>query len=75
MPILVFVTDDGSERGTGPLLFLPTRPDAALPPHPRSMSWRYFATVGEGDSLLGPDTEHTLDEIRRKGFCIARRLV
>lgn len=54
--MLVFVTDDGmSPDGTGPILVLEERPEAVLPRHPRSLSWRYFATVGIEDGLLAAD--------------------
>ena len=55
MRVLVFVTDDGTAAGTGPLLFLKDFPAAAMPEHPRSLNWRYFATVEESDELLGED--------------------
>jgi hypothetical protein len=55
MNILVFVTDDGTEAGTGPILFLRDLPTAVLPAHPRGLEWKYFATIPEGDPLLGED--------------------
>lgn len=75
MQILVFVTDDGRPNGTGPILFLPATPEAVLPPHPRSLSWRYFATVSEDDALLGDDKAAVLADIRDKGHHTAKRLV
>jgi hypothetical protein len=51
--MIVFVTDDGMGRkGTGPILYLADRPDAYLPPHPRSMEWRYFATMDSDDAIV-----------------------
>lgn len=61
MKVLVFVSDDGTDAGTGPILFIKDVPDAILPPNPRGMAWRYFATVDVADQLL--DDER--DAIRR----------
>ena len=55
MNILVFVTDDGTEAGTGPVLFVKDLATSALSPHPRGLEWKYFATVNEADELLGED--------------------
>lgn len=75
MQLLVFVTDDGRPNGTGPILFLPAAPEAALPPHPRSLTWRYFATVTEDDALLGEDKAAVLADIHEAGHHIANRIV
>jgi hypothetical protein len=53
MNILVFVTDDGTEAGTGPILLLRDFATSAMPPHPRGLEWKYFATVTESDEILG----------------------
>ena len=53
--VLVFVTDDGTEAGTGPVLFLKDFATSALPAHPRGLVWKYFATVNDyeaHDALL-----------------------
>ncbi len=55
MKVLVFVTDDGTEAGTGPVLFLKDFATSAMPAHPRGLVWKYFATVLEDDELLGED--------------------
>jgi hypothetical protein len=53
MQVIVFVTDDGkSPDGTGPMLYLRDDPASALPPHPRSLAWKYFATVPLQDQLF-----------------------
>lgn len=53
MRVLIFVTDDGTSReGTGPTLFVAELPLTLLPTHPRSLSWKYFATVSLDDALL-----------------------
>lgn len=52
MQALVFVTDDGKGGTTGPTLFVPDKPDVALPSHPRSLEWCYFATIDERDEML-----------------------
>lgn len=75
MQILVFVSDDGTPAGSGPILFLKSRPDASLPPHPRSLEWRYFATIADGDALLGDEREHILAALSDDGFYIAQRLI
>jgi hypothetical protein len=75
MQLNVFVSEDGSEAGTGPILFLPTSPHAALPLNPRSLEWRYFATIEDKDSLLASDREAALAAIEDDGFYIAHRLI
>lgn len=75
MRVMVFVTDDGTDNGTGPLLYLPERPDAALPDHPRSLEWRYFATVGEDDNLVVSEAPGIWQSIKSRGYHIASRLV
>ncbi|HZY68950.1 MAG TPA: hypothetical protein VFE52_10200, partial [Devosia sp.] len=56
MRVLVFVTDDGKSReGTGPTLLVADEPSAVLPAHPRSLAWKYFATVDLADSLLAAE--------------------
>jgi len=56
MQVLVFVTDDGkSVEGSGPTLVLLDAPTAVLPPNPRAMQWRYFATMRSGDSLFSAE--------------------
>jgi hypothetical protein len=55
MKVLIFVTDDGTEAGSGPILFVKDFATSTLPPHPRALTWRYFATVDESDELLGED--------------------
>ena len=72
MSVLLFVTDDGSERGTGPILFLAETPDAILPDNPRSLPWRYVATSSLNDRLL--DAEEKAG-IEAHGFHVADRLL
>jgi hypothetical protein len=71
----VFVTEDGGPFGTGPILFLPTSPDAALPSHPRSLEWRYFATVGFDDAMLADDREAAIAAVESNGYYVANRLI
>lgn len=75
MQVLVFVTDDGSSAGSGPILFLPDHPGAALPTHPRSLEWRYFATVSDKDALLTQDGDAALNALAMKGHFIAQRMI
>ena len=72
MQLLVFVSDNGSDTGTAPTLFVPATPDAVLPRHPSGMSWRYFATIGEDDELLDIGGK---EGIELDGYYISRRLV
>ena len=76
MNLMVFVSDDGSPEGTGPIVIVPARTDAALPRNPRSFEWRYFATVTEGDSILN-ESQHAecLRSIADEGHYIASRLI
>jgi hypothetical protein len=75
MKVLVFVTDDGTEAGTGPILFVKDFATSTLPPHPRSLSWKYFATVDEDDELLGEDREAIRSALRDDDSFIAPRLL
>ena len=74
MQLLVFVTDDGTAEGSGPVLYVPDRPDAALPCNPRSYEWRYFATIDDGDNLATaePNLGASIDAT---GYYIAKRLI
>ena len=75
MQLNVFVSEDGTRNGTGPILFLPISPQAALPPNPRALEWRYFATIEDKDGLLAADREAALAAIEDDGFYIAHRLI
>ena len=70
MNVMIFVTDDGGPNGTGPTLYMADTPHAALPPHPRSLSWRYLATVPENDGILSFAGQHVRDVIEADGHCI-----
>ncbi|MDB5538845.1 MAG: hypothetical protein JWQ89_572 [Devosia sp.] len=74
MQLLVFITDDGTADGSGPVLFLLASPEAALPKKPRSFEWRYFATIDEADSLAISEPLLT-ESIAATGYHIARRLI
>lgn len=52
MNLLVYVTDDGKGGATGPTLFLPETDVVGFPPHPRSLHWKYFATISDQDELF-----------------------
>lgn len=75
MKVLVFVTDDGTEAGTGPILFVKDFATSTLPPHPRALSWKYFATVDEDDALLGDDRDTIRDALHNDDSFIAPRLL
>ena len=55
MNILVFVTDDGTEAGTGPILFVKNFATSSMPAQPRGLEWKHFATVTEDNALLCED--------------------
>jgi hypothetical protein len=73
--LLVFVTETGPDTTSGPIVFLEDRPDAALPPNPRGLGWRYFATVGRKDALIGEEWEAIEDGIATDGYYISNRLI
>jgi hypothetical protein len=75
MKVLVFVTDDGTEAGTGPILFVKDFATATLPPHPRALTWKYFATVDESDDLLGEDRDAIRAAIANDDSFVAPRLL
>jgi hypothetical protein len=75
MKVLVFVTDDGTEAGTGPILFVRDFATSTLPPHPRALEWKYFATVDEDDALLGDDRQAIQAALRNEESFIAARLL
>jgi hypothetical protein len=75
MNILVFVTDDGTEAGTGPILFLKDFETSAMPAHPRGLEWKYFATVTEDDELLGEDRRAIRLALEQDEPFIAQRLL
>lgn len=75
MQVLVFVTDNGTADGTGPVLFLKDDPLSVLPANPRSLEWRYFATIGAQDQMIAVEGERALNRLNEDGFYISNRLV
>jgi hypothetical protein len=75
MKVLIFVTDDGTEAGSGPILFVKDFATSTLPPHPRALAWRYFATVDENDELLGEDRPAIRSALANDDCFIAPRLL
>jgi len=75
MKILVFITDDGTEAGSGPVLFLKDFATSSMPPHPRGLEWKYFATVTENDELLGEDRKAIKLALEQDEPFIAQRLL
>ena len=75
MKVLVFVTDDGTEAGTGPILFVKDFAGSSLPEHPRALSWKYFATVDDNDDLLGDDRAAIRSALSNDDSFIAPRLL
>ena len=76
MQVLVFVTDEGSgSEGSGPMLVIEDVASATLPPNPRSLSWRYFATMRSEDVLFGSERARMHNVLARKRPFITNRLV
>jgi hypothetical protein len=75
MQLLMFVTDDGTPEGSGPLLFVVDHPLAVLPPNPRSLEWRYFATIEKDDNLFLAEGEAGHSALAEDGFYISSRLI
>ena len=75
MKVLVFVTDDGTEAGTGPILFVKDFAGSTLPAHPRGLEWKYFATVDDTDPLLGDDRLAIRAALEADDSFIAPRLI
>ena len=75
MQLIVFVTDDGTPDGTGPLLFVENHPLSFLPANPRSLEWRYFATIAKDDTMFMAERAAGLPALAKDGFYIANRLV
>jgi hypothetical protein len=73
--LLIFVTETGPESTSGPIVFVEDRPDAALPANPRGLGWRYFATVGRDDALVGEERAAIEAGIAEDGFHISNRLI
>jgi len=75
MNILIFVTDDGTDAGSGPVLFLKDFATSSMPTHPRGLEWKYFATVTEDDELLGEDRKAIRLALEQDEPFIANRLI
>ncbi len=75
MQLLVFVTDDGTLSGSGPVLFVLDDLTSALPPNPRSLGWKYVRNISEDNPLLATEGTTPIDAILRDGYYISNRLV
>lgn len=75
MLVMVFVTDDESNEGTGPLLYVLESPDAVLPPHPRGLAWWYFATLGLDDNIFVRERTEVEIALQDRGAYVSKRLV
>ena len=75
MQLMVFVTDDGTSEGSGPILFVPDHPRASLPANPRSLEWRYLATIDDDDALFTAEGVGGISALAEDGFYIANRLI
>jgi hypothetical protein len=76
MQVLVFVTDDGrSPEGTGPTLVVESSAATALPPNPRSLEWRYFATMESQDVMFGSEGARMRQNLARGKPHISNRLI
>jgi hypothetical protein len=76
MQVLVFITEDGkSAEGTGPTLIVEDRPLAVLPPNPRSLGWRYFATMKADDALFGSERARMRSALAKGRPFVSNRLI
>lgn len=75
MVVLVFVTDDGSDEGTGPLLYVAEDPATFLPPNPRGLDWRYFATMQLDDQMFLEERQEVESALMESVSYISQRLV
>ena len=75
MQLNVFVSETDKGEGTGPIVFVPVDPEAALPANPRALEWRYFATVMDDDQLLALDRELAIESIKQQGYYLANRII
>jgi hypothetical protein len=71
MHILLYVTDDGTQGGSAPILFLARGRGDKVPGHPGSMRWRYLRTIAERDRLLDVEGNMALRAIQLQGFYIS----
>lgn len=74
MQLVVFVTDDGTPDGSGPILFIQDHPTASLPQHPRELPWKYARNIASDDELLTGEGPSALDALLRDGYYLSHRL-
>ncbi len=75
MQLLVFVTDDGTSSGSGPVLFVLDDPTFSLPPNPRSLDWKYVGNISRDNPALATEGTTAIDAILRDGYYVSNRLV
>jgi hypothetical protein len=76
MQVLVFVTDDGKAvEGSGPTLIIEDRAQAVLPPNPRALGWRYFATMKAEDAMFGSEAARMRKALKGGKPYITNKLV
>ena len=64
----------GKGGTSGPTLYVPDKPDVALPKNPMSGEWRYFATIDGRDDLLS-HRPYVADVIQDQGYFIDTRMI
>lgn len=75
LQLLVFVTDDGTSTGSGPVLFVLDDPTFSLPVNPRSLTWKYVGNISQDDPSLATEGPTAIDAILRDGYYVSNRLL
>lgn len=75
MRLLVFVTDDGSATGSGPVLFIRDDPSASLPPNPRSLQWRYLINIDADEQMFATEGGTAREAVERNGYYVSDRTI
>lgn len=69
----LYVTGNrGGARASGPSLVVAADNMTALPHHPTGKSWRYLATISDGDALIAPRHEIIEAALTSRGFFASR---
>lgn len=62
----------GGARASGPSLIVAADNMAALPRHPTGKSWRYLATISDGDAMIASRHEIIEAALTSRGFFASR---
>ena len=75
MHVRIYVTDDGTQRGSTPVAFVNGRDTEAMPRHPQSLRWQYWGIVNEEDRMLDVHDNVARRSIQLQGSYISDRAV